>query len=196
MGHGDAVTPIRTQEVRTAPNEQRPHSGAASSVQDTANCPEPAHANSVRTQQANSTDPNDRAPTGPGGWARQAVADYFDRAIEQRWDRNEYWASNRALAKPLRADEKTVRHVRDGRKVLSVAMLLVLPAPLVFDVTSWVNDKRALSDHRRGLPLLKDALDRIEAPIAAEDRDEAMRSIADAQRRLTERMCKLATEGR
>lgn len=168
---------------------------APADMQSAANCVEGAPVEKVRTQQASSAALDERPPTAPGAWARQETADYFDRAIERRWNENEFWASNRALARLTKHDEKVIRQLRDGRKALPVAMLLVLPPPLVTDVLTWVQDKRALTPHRRGLPMLLGALERIERPVAAEDKDETLRALTEASRRINERIMKLAVEG-
>jgi len=196
MSNDVVSLPNRTQSVRTVPDAQRPPFDAPTRVQDAANDAESDAQEFPRTKQPTSTALADRPPTGPGGWARQAAADWFDRCIERRWDANEMWASNRALAKQTKSDEKIIRQVRDGRKALSVAMLLVLPAPLVADVVSWIQDQRALTAHRRALPMLRDALDRIDQPIAAEDKGEAIAALGEAQRRIGDRILKLATEGK
>lgn len=192
----EGTSRVRTDHSRMYPGVPTAADGSHVQYAIGANCTNPTSDEKVRTEQAAPSVRASRLPLGPTGWARVATADHFDASITARWESGEAWASNRALARPCGIDEKIVRQWRDARKALPVDSLLLLPPPLVVDVVSWVLDARALTPHHRGLPMLDDALTRIEKDVAPDDRGEVMAGLVSAQRRLTERIARLATEGR
>lgn len=201
MRERDAATGERTNSVRTERESrcvQDAHTADASGVQRGAvgSAVDSLAADFVRTEQTPPSARASRPPLAPAGSARLAVADQLDVLVQARWDAGDAWASNRALARTCVVDEKIIRQWRDARKSLPVSALLVLPPTLVHELVTWVQDERALTPHRRGVPMLTEALDRLDAPVARDDRDEVMRSLIDAQRRISERIARLATEGR
>lgn len=130
-----------------------------------------------------------------GRSARTDRARKLDVALLARWEAGDAWASNRALSRPCGIDERVIRQWRDARKSLPVSSLLVLPAPVVAVLISWIQGKRALTPHRRGVPMLSEALGRLEERVERDDRSEVLRSLIDAQRRIGELLARLASEG-
>jgi len=150
---------------------------------------------SLRTQPAFTDAPLIRAPLAPAGWARMFVADHLKLGLARRKDEGAEWATKRGLAATCRLDERIVRQWCNGQKALPVGALLVLPAPLATEILGAVQDHRALTPHRRGLPMLGDALARLEKPVDADDREEVMQGLSEAMQRIVARISKLATEG-
>lgn len=199
--HHASLRADRTHSLRTdRPRMWRGVYGAAdgSPVQyaGSGSADDPASHESVRTEHAHPAEQVVRAPLAPSGWARMFVADRLKLCRSRRKNEGNDWATKRALALTCKLDERIVRQWCDGQKALPVAALLVLPAPLATDILTAIQDHRALTPHRRGLPMLADALARLETPVAADDRDEVLTGLLDAQRVIGERIAKLAREGR
>lgn len=147
---------------------------------------------SVRTEEV----PTAPAPLGPEGASRVLVADLLNATLAERWEAGEEWASNRCIAERYCGlTESVVRRWRDGEKLVPLAALHVLPAPLAEQLARGVLKARGVT-LRQAMGSLRGAVDNIEAPVSPADRDEVLRTLVDAQRRLTERIARLATEGR
>lgn len=131
----------------------------------------------------------------PLGSARSRVAKAFDSILHRHWLAGETAFSNVLVAKSCGVVEKQVRHWRDGERALPVAALLTLPPTIAVELVAWVQDQRALTPHRRGVPMLNDALDQIERRVDRDDRAEVVRALADAQRRIGELLVRIASEG-
>lgn len=146
----------------------------------------------VRTERASTALP----PLGPMGASRVLTAELLNTALAERWESGEEWASNRCIAERYcKITESVVRRWRDGEKLIPFAALHVLPAPLAEQLARGVLRARGVT-LRQAMGTLRGAVDNIDAPVAPEDRDEVMRALIDAQRRITERIARLATEGR
>lgn len=143
----------------------------------------------LRTEQSSP----DRPPLGPLGEARVLTANLLHASLTKRWENGEAWASNRCVAERYcSVTESVVRRWRDGQKLIPLAALHVLPAALAQELAQGVLGKRAVSVPRT-MGALRDAVTRLEGPIAEDDREDALRGLIDAQRRISERIARLAT---
>lgn len=151
---------------------------------------------SVRTERARSGGSDPERPLGPDGWARKATADHLKLTLERRMSNDEEWASNRALAPKCGVDEAVIRKWRGGEKSIPLCALLVLPVPIVKDMVALVLEKRALNSHRSGVPMLREALQRLEGDVPEADRDAVLDVLAEASAQITARLSRLARGGR
>jgi hypothetical protein len=147
---------------------------------------------SLRTERATTAS----SPLGPDGASRVLTAGLLNTALAERWEAGEEWASNRCLAERYCGlTESVVRRWRDGDKLVPLAALHVLPAPLAEQLARGVLRARGVT-LRQAMGSLRGAVDNIESPVAPADREEVMRTLIEAQRRISERLARLATEGR
>lgn len=195
--------PARSPEVTALPRTaeasraEYPHlNGAGATAGDYAEDEVPRTAHSIRCQKAYrdwlALPPSQR----PLAVARGEIARSFDTAMHAHWLAGEEAFSNVAVARACGLDERNVRQWREGEKAIPLAALLVMPATLANEMVNVVRDRRGVGAVRRGLAGLDLALTGLDAAADPEDRDEVMRTLIDAQRRITERIARLATEGR
>lgn len=126
------------------------------------------------------------------GAARTEIAAALDTEMREAWIAGDESLSNVAVAKACGVDERIVRRWRDGERSLPVGALLVMPATLAQRIVARLQDRRALSPHRRGLPQLRAAIERLAEPVADDDRREVLRALLDAQRRIGDVIAALA----
>jgi hypothetical protein len=151
---------------------------------------------SERTERAASTSRFDAAPLGPGGSSRVLIAKLFSDAVQSRWENGADWATNENLAgRYCKNTESVVRRWRNGEKLLPLAALHVLPAPLAEDLATSVLSSRAVT-LQRTMGTLRETVARLGKPVRPEDRDEVLRGLVEAQRVIADRIAKLATEGK
>lgn len=149
----------------------------------------------VRTDPASSASASTEHPLGVDGWARKAVADHLKVSLERRWANGEEWASGRSVAAKCGVDERIVRQWKTAQTAQPFDSLLVLPTSLVMDQVGFILDKRGLNN-RRGLPMLREALQKLEADVAEEDRESMLDALGEASAQITARISRLARSGR
>lgn len=187
--HGGADPADRTQPLRTEQATKRDSAASFAS----ANVAEAEPQKFPRTDRVSSSSVDSAAPLGPEGSARKKVADHFNQSLMRRWA-GEGWASNRAIARMCGLNERVVRQWRAGDKSIPLAALLVLPSPLATELVTWIQDERALSPHRRGLPMLLDAVERLDAPVAPDEVDDLHDALWEIHARIGERIKRLSRE--
>lgn len=132
--------------------------------------------------------PSDR----PLSVAHAATAKHFDGLMHTHWLRGEEAYSNVAVARASGIDEKHVRQWRTGEKRIPLAALLTMPPTLANAIVTWIGETRGFDRQQRALTSLATALDRVDAPVRAEDRDEVLRGLRDARDRIIARLDALA----
>ncbi len=133
----------------------------------------------------------------PLALARGEVASQFNARMHAHWVNGNDAMSNVVIAERyMGINEKTVRQWRDDEKAMPLAALLVLPPTIAAELLEWVQDRRSLTPHRRGLPMLGDALTRLERPVATDDREEVLRGLREARDQIIARLDRLASEGK
>ncbi len=116
--------------------------------------------------------------------------------LERRMSNDEEWASNRAIAPKCGVDEAVIRKWRNAEKAMPFAALLVLPRPIAKDMVTFVLDRQGLNTHRKGLPMLRESLQCLEADVPEADREAMLDALADASAQLTARLSRLARNGK
>lgn len=191
-GHGSADTLDRTSAVRTERDSSCVHSAhVGEPVRTGESSTEERDGQSVRTER---TAPL-RSPLGLGGAARDFTAHLLDASLARRWEDGEEWASNRCLAdRYCGVTESVIRRWRSGEKSIPLAALRIFPVSLASELArAIVVDRGGI---QRPLVRLRESLEGIDRPVSPDDRAEVMRALIDAQRRIGERLARLATEGR
>lgn len=151
---------------------------------------------SVRSGEAQSRWASMPKSQRPLGKARDDVRTFFDALLSGHWSESDKETTNESVASRCGVDEHVVRNWRTGLKPLPAAALLVMPPSLAAKTIAWMQDRIAATVHRRGVQVLEDALARLEEPVSDADRREVLRALIDAQRRISDRIAKLAQEGR
>lgn len=147
---------------------------------------------SVRTEHASPLRP----PLGPKGAARVLTAKIFSDAVDSLWEQQFDWATNECLAERYCGNtESVIRRWKNGDKLVPLAALVVLPAPLAERIAREVLSSRAVT-MQRTLGSLRDSVAQIDKPISPTDREAAARGLRDARDRIIARLDRLAAEGK
>lgn len=125
--------------------------------------------------------------------AHDSVHKMFDELLHAHWMRGEEAYTNELLGRSCGIDEKGIRQWRDGAKRLPLAALMVLPPTIAVEIIQWISERRGLGRQQRAVTRLADSVAQLEKPVAADDRDEVLRGLIDAQRRIADRIAALAT---
>lgn len=184
MSGSNGSPPDRIDAVRT---EQPDSYGDDAHMQSASNSPE---CRPVRTEQASPST----TPLAVGGQAREFTAHLLDAALSRRWEDGEEWASNRSLAGRCGNTESVVRRWRNGEKSIPLAALRVLPMPLASELARGLLADRG--GVQRPLVGLRDALERLERPVSADDLAEVKRALREARDRINARLDRFDEENK